>query len=279
METAMTTTLKGGVHASRAVDPTHLETLGKTAARMAESGELSLTDAVVHTIGREKLNSEQVRRVVEHANVEAFNRKFASTSGPMRAVQIDGGPADPVDVLQALNDAARPREVTIDALEYSMPPGIGKTSSYDTSLPFDRTVGGVTGDIYALQSQLQSAHDEVIQNFEASKEQMNESMVALAGAVKSASLQGAAPSEIYDSWVRRSPELAKLAFDRTRSFMRDSNVKVAGRSLNPAHPVVRHFEDFVKAAQSYNAHHQACASIEAELLKVSKWLSRNGRAA
>lgn len=272
----MTTTTTKGLTPSRAVDPSHLETLGKSAARMADSGDVSLTEAVVMTIGREKLNSEQVRRVVEYANTEAFNRKFASTSGSMRAVHINGGPADPVQVLQSLNDAARPREVTIDSLEYSMPPDMGKTSSAVLSA-LDRTVAGVMGDVHGLRHQLTAAHDELTQSTEAIKSAMNEALVDLAGFVKSASAQGAAPVEIYAAWKAREEELAKVAFDRTRSFMRDSNVKVAGRTLNPAHPVIRGFEDFVKAAHSYAAHREALLGIEKELLKVSTWLRSRGR--
>jgi len=275
MESTMSTTFTPPV-GGRAVDPTHLDSLGKTAARLAETGDLSLADAVVQTIGREDLNPEQVRRVVECANTEAFNRKFASTSGSMRAVHIDGGPADPVEVLQSLNNGARPKEVVVDSFEYSMPPDFGKVSSAGF-LTTERTAGGVFTDVSNLHHQLMSAHDELTQNTESSKAAMNELLVRLGSYVKQASLQGASPSEMLDAWTRVSPELAKTAFDRTRSFMRDSNVKVAGRSLNPEHPVVRQFESFVKAASSYAAHYDALMSTERELIKVSAWLRRHGR--
>lgn len=271
----MTTTFTRAV-SGRAVDPSHLESLGKTAARFAETGDLSLTDAVVQTVGREELNPEQVRRVVEYANTEAFNRKFASTSGSMRAVHIDGGPADPVDVLQALNNAARPREVVVDSFEYSMPPDFGKESSIDF-LNVDRTVGGVMKDVSDLRHQLMAAHDELTQGTEASKAAMNSHLTELADHVKRASLQGAAPSDILAAWSQVSPEMAKLAFDRTKSFMRSDNVKVAGRSINPAHPVVQQFCSFVKSASSYASHHDALMSTERELVKVSSWLQRNRR--
>lgn len=275
----MTTPLLKGASASRAVDPTHLEVLGKTAARLADSGDLSLSDAVVQTVGREKLNSEQVRRVVEYANTEAFNRKFASTSGSMRSVHFDGGPADPAEVLQSLNNAARPREVTIDSLEYSMPPDSSSSKTSSIHIALDRTVEGVMGDVRGLHGRLEAAHDELVQSVEASKSAMNEALVELARTVKSASAEGASPSEMLAAWARVSPELAKTAFDRTRPFMRDSGVKVAGRVLNPAHPVVRNFEIFVKSASSYSAHHEALMSIETELLKVAKWLRGHRRSA
>lgn len=268
----MTTPTMKGAFASRAVDPAHLESLGKTAARLADNGDVSLTDAVVQTIGREKLNSEQVRRVVEHANVEAFNRKFASTSGHLRAVHIDGGPADPAAVLQSLNNAARPREVTIDALEYSMSPEDFSKSSSLVSSTVDRTTGGLLGEISDLQHQLRAAHDEMVQSVESSKSAMIDALNALGRETLSASRQGASPEELFSAWHSVSPELAKTAFARMRPLMRHSGVKVAGRVLNPAHPVVRNFESFVKAASSYGAHQEALTSIEAEIVKVSQWL-------
>ncbi len=267
-----TTTLKSAF-AHRAVDASHLESLGKTAARMAESGDISLTEAVIKTASPERLNAEQVRRVVEYANTEAFNQKFASTSGSRRAVHIDGGPADPVEVLQSLNDAARPREVAIDSLEYTMPPDhFGKTSSSPMFTTTDRTVDGVLGEVRALQHQLYAAHDELTQTAEAAKSAMNSSFTCLIDAVQDATSQGASATEIYEAWEPRSEELAKTAFDRTRSLMRDS-VKVAGRSVNPGHAVVLHFDDFVKSASSYEAHHNALMALEAEIIKVAEWVT------
>lgn len=249
----------------------HLETLGKQAAGLSESGELSLTDAVVRTIGREKLNSEQVRRVVEHANIEAYNRKFASLSGVMRAVHIDGGPADPMAVLQSLNDGARPKEVTIDALEYVMPPETPKTASFAGGDFFDRTAGGVRHDVHGLHQRLSAAHDELTQGAEAARGVMNDAMSELADHVKRASLQGATPDEIWRAWSVQHGELAKLAFARTKHLM-GPDVKVAGRSLSPATGVVRAFADFVKAAQSYEAHVVARNNVEAEICKISNWM-------
>lgn len=273
----MTTTTLKSAFAPRAVDASHLEALGKMAARTAESGDLSLTEAVINTAGPEHLNSEQVRRVVEYANTEAFNQKFASISGSRRVVHIDGGPADPVEVLQSLNDAARPREVAIDSFEYSMPPDrFNKTASASMFHTTDRTVGGVIGEVRSLQHQLDAAHDSLCQDVEAAKSAMNGSLVNLAMSVRDATNQGALDSEILEAWEAVSPDLAKTAFDRTRSFMRDSGVKVAGRSVNPEHSVVQHFEDFVKSASSYGAHHKALMSVEAEIIKVASWLKSRG---
>ena len=260
----------------RSVDPGHLEVLGKQAARLSETGSLSMIEAVVETIGHEKLNSEQVRRVVEFANIEAFNRKFASMSGTTRVVHIDGGPADPAAVLQSLNDAARPMEVTVEALEYSMPPDLVKRSSLVGPIPTDRTVRGLVHEVDGLRSKLSAAQDELIQSVEASKERLSEAFLDLVEAVKSASAGGAAPEEIYTAWYRVNEEAASVVFKKTSAFMRRGNAKVASREINPGSKVVQVFERLVKESQSCQAHTEALSKVEAELLKVSAWL-RGGR--
>lgn len=256
----------------RPVDPTHLEALGKQAARLAETGGLSLNDAVTKTIGFEKLNSEQVRRVVEFTNIEAFNRKFAALEGPMRAVQLDGGPADPVQVLQNLNNGARPREVTMEAMDYSTPPTFGKQAS--AVLPLrDRTRAGLLGEVVALQSKLSSAHDILIQDVEAEKYKLSEQLCVLIERAKSACLAGAHREEVFEAWQREHPELAETAYQYAVPHLPPSAVKVAGRRINPEHSLVASFKDFVKSAQALDAALTAVRNIEMELTKVSSWLS------
>lgn len=260
----------------RLVDSGHLESLGKVAAQLAETAGISMTQAVVQTIGMEKLNSEQVRRVVEFANVESYNRKFASLTGTTRAVHFEGGPADPAQVLQSLNDQARPQEVTIEAMEYSLPPDFAKKASMSAFASTDRTQKGLIGDVYAAHSKLAAAHDELVQSAEAAKERMNEHFAMLSERVKSASAGGAHPAEIYTAWARIHPELAKVAYKHTASCMRTDNEKVAGREINPSAPLVTLFRTFVKEAQSYEAHSIALAEVETELGRVSAWLKRGG---
>jgi hypothetical protein len=116
-----------------AVDPRTLELIGKNAASLAESGGVGMSDAVVTAIGAAKLNEQQVRRVVEFANIEIFNKKFSSMQGTVRSVHIEGGPANPVDVIQKLNNAARPREVPMNPSDYSIAPDFSKSSSAEDS--------------------------------------------------------------------------------------------------------------------------------------------------
>ncbi len=258
------------------VDAEHLEMLGKQAARLSETAGITLNDSVVQTIGHEKLSQEQVRRVVEFANVDAFNRKFASTSGHIRTVAVDGGPADPVHVIQSLNNGARPKGVTLESMEYSAPPDFGKVSQVTSTLP-ERTKKGALMEVQKLQSKLSAAHEEVASGMEAAKFVMSEALVDVVDQAKRASLQGATPDEVFSAWHRVDPELAKVAFDRARLVMKTSSDKTASvRRLNPEHPVVASFGKFAEAARSYGNHLSARASIEGELVRVGNWLAENG---
>jgi hypothetical protein len=258
-----------------AVAPEHLEMLGKQAARAAEAGELSLNDAVVQTIGHEKLGAEHVRRVVEIANVEAFNRKFAAMQGPLRAVHLDGGPADPTYVIQALGREAQPKMAMLDLSDFATPPSFGKMASIEASLLNDRTQRGVRMEIAGLQSKLAAAHEDVIASLEASRYLMNERLETLVERSKSAAAQGATAEEVFSAWARVHPELAKVAFARARFVL--PAAKTAGlRAINPAHPVVATFSEFAKAAQAFESHDTARKSIEQELVRVDAWLAQNG---
>ncbi len=106
----------------RGVSAMELESLGKQAARLGETSGLSLTEACVRTLEHESLNAEQIRRAVEYANINAVNTKFASMRGVDRVVHIDGGPADPVTVMDALNAPTTAPRAQLADLEYSAAP-------------------------------------------------------------------------------------------------------------------------------------------------------------
>jgi hypothetical protein len=264
-------------HRGRPVDPHALEALGKQAAHVSETHGIGMTDAVVQTVSHVKLNAEQVQRVVEYANLEMFNRKFASLSGQAsRSVHIDGGPADPADVMQSLNDAARPREVHVDSMEYSMPPDLMKSSGLANQFELERTRAGVLGDVLRLQQKCAHAHDSLVQDVEAAKERLTERFVELIDLVKSAGAAGATPDEIFRAWHAVHPEVAKIAYAKLSPIMRQDNEKIAGRSLSVSSKIVATFRDFVKESLSVEAHTHALREVEAELARVSTWMQTHG---
>lgn len=252
------------------VDAASLEGLGREASKLSSTAGLSLTEAVVTTLEKVKLNAEQVTRVVEYANVDAWNRKFAALDpAGSRSVDIAGGPADPVQVLQSLGSAS------VDAGEsmpddYSSPPV--KTSSFSRYEIPVRSESGVFHDISRLRSKLSSEHALAVEDTLAKKYSLNQALLSLGEAVKSASLMGASAEEIYGVWHVHDAEIAPTAFERLRHFISTDNVKVAGRAVSPDHSVSRRFATFAKCAHDYVGAVTARQQLETELTRVDTWL-------
>lgn len=260
----------------RPVQPQHLEYLGKQAASLADSCGLDLTEAVIRTLASEKLGSEQVTRVVEFANIEAFQKKFSSMGADMRVVDIEGGPADPQRVLQALNDQARPAHIELQTLDYEMPPtkqasfdldlGLGKTSSYN------RTREGIMNDVLALQSKLAAAQEEAVQSAESARYQMTVALEQLQEAVKTAARHhGLMHEDIVAAWAETDPEVVGAALKYMPTLPSRGSTKVAHR-VNPQHPVVRHYAEFAKHAHRYGAYSEARKSLERRIVEVEDFL-------
>lgn len=263
---------------SDVVDPGHLEVLGKQAAHYAEGSNISLTEAVVHTIGKEKLSAHHVRRVVEFANIEAFNKKFSSLDPTNRIVELEGGPADPVAVLQELQSRALPRDVVRGTTDYDAPPMDGyKASAVEVRV--EKTAAGAVQDILNLRSKLASALDEAVASREAARYCMNESLVKLSQHTLSAARQGASAAEVFSAWAGINDEVAKVAFAKVKHFFTGPQTKVAGRGINPEHVLVQEFAEFTKQAMDYVTHSQDVAALEVELSKLKDWLNTHGRAA
>lgn len=107
---------------ARPVSGEHLEVLGKRAAYDWCQGKFaSLNEAVVDTVRGEQLSPEQVRRVVEFTNGDAYLREFRKEGSSHRVVHFDSGPADPAQVLQDLNDGGGGSVYDRGGLDYTLP--------------------------------------------------------------------------------------------------------------------------------------------------------------
>lgn len=248
----------------RPVDSGRLEELGKQASRLSEVSGISLTEAARQTLAKEKLSAAQVRRVVEHCNTTAVNSKFAATMG-LSVCHIDGGPADPEQVLEGLKFASE-SFVQIEAFEYSAPPMHEKRASAVSSL-----VPSV--NLAELRDKLAAAHEELSSMADASSWQLSEAFEALQGAVKLAVRDGAHVAELYTAWAGIDPVMAKVAAAKFRD-VHGWGTKVAGRRIVGEHPVLRSFEAFAKIATSYHQQASARKDVEAELARVDAHLRR-----
>jgi len=107
---------------ARPVSGEHLEVLGKqAAANWCEGKVASLHDAIVDVVRGERLSPEQVKRVVEFTNGDAYLREFRKEANH-RVVHFDKGPADPSQVLQDLNDGGGGSVYDRGTLDYTRDP-------------------------------------------------------------------------------------------------------------------------------------------------------------
>jgi hypothetical protein len=90
--------------AARPKSGEELEVLGKQASALYRCGSCSLNDAVVETTKKAGLSPEQVKRVCEFANTDAYLREFEKKGSTHRYISFHGGPANPAEVLKDLND-------------------------------------------------------------------------------------------------------------------------------------------------------------------------------
>lgn len=262
--------MTGATHTSRSIDPARLTELGKTAAELSASSGLSLTESVIRTVGMEKLNSQQVRRVVESANHEAYHQKYSKTSGQVRAVHFDDGPADPEVVMSALKTAAAPRAVEAPTTDYDLPPSFQRKTASVVLEPVYRTKAGARQSVFDLQHQLGTAHEEAVAGAEVSKVAMTEAFVSLRDLTASALRSGATADDLIWAWSGLNQDMAKLASERFG--LRCTGIKTAGFEINLAHPVVTTFVEFVRAAEEFQGWTTAISSIESEMLKIASWL-------
>lgn len=259
------------------VTPESLMQLGKQAALSAETTRSSLTDSVVRAIGMTKLNEEQVRRVVEAANHEAYNRKFASMDASMRVVELEGGPADPAAVIDRLKIAATPVQVAAMS-DYSVPPMSKAASVSQTAgITNDTMLKVASQDIRVLHERLKAAHEELVGEVGARSSHVHGSVQKLASLVKQAVAEGAYYEDFERAWGGISPQhttemLAAFAPPRA-----PEGVKTASRQISEGHPLLVAFSTFVKHAHEYEVACEAVRTVEAELVQVDSFYRSNFR--
>jgi hypothetical protein len=248
----------------RNVSGSELESLGKQAARLGETSGLSLTEACVRTLEHQSLNTEQIRRAVEHCNIGAVNSKFASLRGVDRVVHIDGGPADPVTVMDALNASAAAPQMKIAALEYSTAPSYEKRAM--------RMPDGPRANIPQLQTKLKQAHDEAVELCAGLEFRMEQRLDELKLAAKHAANEGASLQELAAAWSYLHPKLAQIAAQAMQHDIPWSEGKVAARGIRAEAPVMQKFAAFASVALEFQRGALARNNIESELAKVARFL-------
>lgn len=247
--------------------------IGKTAAQTAETSGMSLTDAVVRTVGMTKLNEQQVRRIVEAANHEAFHRKFASMDASMRVVELDGGPADPSAVMERLQAVALPTKVASSSMDYSLAP---KYTSPISRYSEGHTKEAAMQPVHDLLENLRSAHDELSGDLAARQADVEIAVRKLAAVTKQAVAEGAYFEDLERGWGQINPKIATEMLSVLTPPNAPAGVKIAGRRISESAEVITSFAHFTKTAAAYETQCEAVQTVEQEIIKIAVFMRDEG---
>lgn len=294
--------LKLQQNSARARTGEELETLGKEAAsRYVRGGSSSMTHAVVETVKSAGLSPEQVRRVVEFANIDGFHQEFRKEGSGHKVVEFRGGPAVFADVLRDLNDGGT-TVMDKHAHDYSTPPPdvFGLTSRnadrlgleseklaeafgvQEVQLPFADPLRPA----FDMKDKLAGMEQDLASQLSTLEEQFLYTTDGLFDAVKQASMDGLELGAVISAWhqVTGRPEFVKQAFVHltprllenrvfsSKEEMGNSLTKVASGLLNMQHPIVIHFTDFCELLTKMAEARLAKEEVGVELDKITTFL-------
>jgi len=245
------------------VDSDQLRTLAKRASELHLGGDVPMTEAVVQSVKDEQgLGTEHIRRIVEFANNETFQRMFKEGSGDHRVVNFDGGPADPGDVLKELNMGAMSSPMAVSE----------KTASFDSYVPGEDSAMGVfdtpktaeaypmanpMGDAWRLREQLEGLQDHFAAEHQLAVVRHGEAESVLVKEAKQIVLGGGTTADISRavSMQASHPDLAKLALVKVQRYFDASGIESSSGCVlaktasqpNPNSPLAQSYSDYEAA--------------------------------
>lgn len=278
----------------------HLEMLGKkAAASWCEGRTRSLNDAVVATVKQAGLSPEQVKRVCEFTNTEAYLSGHRKESSVHRVVEFEGGPASSAVVLQDLNDGGGGSVFDPGNGDYHQPPR-EKTSSDNRAEAAFEAMFAVTDPSLPEHnpfSNTMDLRDKLAHQYEtatASISTMENMFADLRGElfklVKAAHFEGHSLGEIAAIWSDAAPsdEHVKVAFQAILPELVENGVfsstadvvdslekGAAIRSVvNPEHPLVGQFQDFCEVLSKLAETRELHATLAEGLGEVTDFLTK-----
>jgi hypothetical protein len=283
----------------------YLEVLGKKASADWGSGQYkTLTEAVTGTVKQAQLSPEQVKRVVEFANTDAYLKEFKKEGSTHRVVEFDGGPADASEILRDLNDGGGGSVFDRGTGDYSSPPkemkvasvkaeeeleglflkeaGV-KTGGVEEGLPYENP----HGEVIYLKDKLASAADQLNSQLSGLEIMYADLGDRLYHQVKQAALSGVSLGDVMQAWQTVAPteEYIKVAFHLiTPRLLRDgvfyrveemtaSVDKTAGvHVVNTEHPLVSEFEEFCTVLYKLAETRQTAREVRGHLSHLTNYL-------
>lgn len=258
-------------------DDSRLKEMGKSAADLSTVSGIPMDEAVTRKLSSLQLSEEQVRRVVEHANIAAFRNKHASMQAPNRVVDFDAGPADPSvvwDKLQASQSFGDDRPpIDLSPSDYAAEPVLKMASAPELDLGLEEVPADspevAFRKLASLHAQLEQAHEILSSDKANAGLSMREHLEDLVDRVKSASLEGATYHELVGAWEAAEPRWVGVAV-RACALEPEAGKIASHRRINPEAPVVSVYAEFAKAASDYTTRHQAVMDIEQRLVAVTE---------
>lgn len=305
-------TLKQQAHA-RPVSGEELEVFGKYAASQFTAGlHGTLTKAVVETVKQAGLSPEQVKRVVEFTNVNAYLETFHKLSSGHRYIDLHGGPANPSEVLKDLNDGGGGTVFDHGAGDYNLPPpaeknaslinrnlhalGVEKTASAeDDDLLTEAFTSEDKSDPYAdpwrdsldMREKLAAARDVISSEMSGLEIQLMDLGDDMYRQVKQASLDGVPLGHVVQAWasVVPGPGYVKVAFQVLAprllaeevlnvDQLGDSLTKTASGNVNMEHPLVGSFAAYCHTLDKLAASRKAHEALHVEYQRIDGFLKK-----
>jgi hypothetical protein len=240
---------------ARPLSGEELETYGKHAAAKYACGECcSLNAAVVETVKQAGLSPEQVKRVCEFANTDAFLKEFKKEAASSKYVMFESGPADFSEVLKDLNDGGGGSVFDRGNADYAHAPAVvkigaarqqsmEKTASADQkssradevladAFAIDKTAeplpyANSLQDVHELQDKLSTARDSATAELSALETIMLDATEDLYQRVKQAALEGMPLGHVVQAWdqaLAPNPALVKAAFAQIGPRLQEEGV-------------------------------------------------------
>lgn len=277
----------------KTVDPDRLRSLAKRASDLHLGGGIPLTEAVVQSVKDEQdLGTEHVRRIVENANNETFQRMWKQGSGDHRVINFDGGPADPGDVLKELNMGAISSPLAVSE----------KTASFDPWVPGEDSAEGVfdeaktaseypqsnpLGDAWRLREQLEGMQDHFAAEHQLAEVRHDDAERVLVKEAKQVVLGGGSTADISRVVSMRAghPDLAKLALAKIQNHFDARGIEspvgyVLSKEAsepNPNSPFVQAYDDYEAATLHRYKVAAAIEHVDARLKELNRGIAKRLR--
>ena len=291
--------------AARTVAASDLEMLGKRASACWAGGQFkTLGEAVVDAVKLAGLGPEQVRRVIEFANTDAFLEAFHKMGSGHRYVDFGQGVlADPREVLRDLNDGGGGQVFDRGTADYDGPPADKTASDHNPEAELamwaafskqanaDIPMANPSGWVWDYRDKLAGATQHLTATLSGLELAYQDCALDLYQQVKQAALEGMDLGQVVRAWscCTDDPTYVKVAFqliaprllrdqafDSLESINRSIEKTGSARLVNPDHPLVQSFAGYCEVLTKTAEIRQQRDRVADKLAQINHAIGRCG---